>query len=133
MVPPVRIELTASPLPRVRSTPELRRHPKTGHNAIGGRNVNCMCHRIGDITIIWKRKVNPAPAARKNAAPVRQKRCAPICNAASNRCVNAKTPTSATAVRLAAAFVFVNNRTLLAIAGCRHYKSLSQTNLNLRR
>ena len=26
MVPPVRIELTASPLPRARSTPELRRH-----------------------------------------------------------------------------------------------------------
>ena len=62
MVPPVRIELTASPLPRVRSTPELRRHPKGGAQCHWRAKCQLHVYRIGDITIIWKRMVNPRPS-----------------------------------------------------------------------
>ena len=56
MVPPVRIELTASPLPRVRSTPELRRHPKGVAPCHWRAKRQLHVYRIGDITITWKRR-----------------------------------------------------------------------------
>ena len=39
MVPPDRIELSTSPLPRVRSTPELRRHIYVAAGCESGRNM----------------------------------------------------------------------------------------------
>ena len=90
MVPPVRIELTASPLPRVRSTPELRRHPKGGGTMPLAGEMSTACVPDWGYNNHMEKDGKPAPAARKYAAPVRQKRCAPICNAASNRCVNGR-------------------------------------------